>query len=73
MTDEINDRNIRCYIHDRMYFDSYRYDSMAEPDVTINYIDYGSNSYYSDREVDVDIDKETAVRIVEFLKKVYNI
>ena len=44
-----------------------------KPDVDITYIEHSSDSYYSDSETTIDIDKEKAIEIIKFMKESFGI
>lgn len=44
-----------------------------ESPVCLEYTEHSSDNWHSDTETSIDIDKEKAVELVEFLKKYYSI
>lgn len=43
------------------------------PDITIDYIEHSIDPYYSDNETSLDIDKEKAIEIINFLKDAFSL
>jgi len=41
-------------------------------DVSINYIEHSSDHWHSDKETNIDITKEKAAEIIEFLQKAFD-
>lgn len=41
----------------------------GKPDVYLQYVEHSPDHWYGDTETDIDIDREKAVEIVDFLKK----
>lgn len=52
---------------------AYQYDFMAVPDVSFEYVEHATDYFSGDRETSVDITKEQAEEIIQFLKDVYKL
>jgi hypothetical protein len=42
-------------------------------DVSIDYIEYSPDAWYSDSEVSIDINKQKAIEIIDFLKESFGL
>lgn len=60
-----NENNNRLYLTPEVYFD-YNYG-----EVSLYYTEHSADPWYGDRESEVDITKEDAKRIIEYLNKHY--
>ena len=49
------------------------YISDMQPDVAIEYTEYSTNHWNSDTETSINIDKNKAIEIIEFLKKHFDV
>jgi hypothetical protein len=49
------------------------YESVFEPDITLDYTEYSSDPYYSDSYTSIDIDREMAISIIAILQKAYKL
>ncbi|NOU20413.1 MAG: hypothetical protein HOO93_01250 [Methyloglobulus sp.] len=49
------------------------YISGMQPDVAIEYTEYSTDHWHSDTETSIDIDKNKAIEIAEFLKKHFDV
>lgn len=47
------------------------YGECVSADISLDYIEHSSDHYHSDDETSIDIDKEKAVEIVEFLNEAF--
>lgn len=42
-------------------------------DITLEYTEHSPDPWYSDTDTCIDIDKEIAIKIIDFLKQAFNI
>lgn len=49
------------------------YDGDLKPDITLDYLEHATDHMSSDTETSVDIDKESALEIISFLRESFNI
>lgn len=49
------------------------YGSDSSPSVSLDYIEHSSDSWYSDNETSLDIDKEKATEIIKFLEESFDL
>lgn len=71
MTDYRNNMTGRLDITKSCWFEKWSW--TAETEVVLHYIEHSPDPWYSDSETDIDIDRATAIEIVEFLTRAFNI
>lgn len=63
---------IKVAVNDACWLDIYIYDS-GEVNVWLEYIEHSPDPWYGNTETSIDIDKETAIKIVKALKEAFKI
>ncbi len=49
------------------------YDEAFSPEITLEYIEHSSDSWYQDNVTSLDIDKEKAIEIIQFLEESFDL
>lgn len=58
---------------DKLHIDNDVYIECSWGEVSLCYIEHSPDHWYSDKETDVGISKDMALKIVEYLKEAYDI
>lgn len=63
----------KIQISSTCHFIKTTYGENVPPDISIDYTEHSTDHWHSDSETSIDIDKEKAIEIINFLSDAFNV